>query len=106
MQIYAFRMELRSGKGGPWGIFSGTSIQLQFCAKFRKPPLNPPLGCRKSGKSAGNEFLHIGKMHTKPIRQIAMLERKASVRSETFQLLANIIENLLPNDSVAASADE
>ena len=43
---------------------------------------------------ASNEFLSVGEMPHPAYRQIAMLERKGSLRSETFNLIADLIQNL------------
>ncbi|KGJ92419.1 LysR substrate-binding domain-containing protein [Thalassotalea sp. ND16A] len=74
--------------------FSATSIAtlLQMTIHHQGLTFLPEMAINKG--VAGHAYLRVAAMKGKPYRDIAMLERKGSLRSETFKLLASLISEL------------
>ncbi|OUS25396.1 hypothetical protein A9Q98_12575 [Thalassotalea sp. 42_200_T64] len=74
--------------------FSATSIAtlLQMTIHHQGLTFLPEMAINKG--VAGHAYLRVMAMKGKPYRDIAMLERKGSLRTETFKLLATLISEL------------
>lgn len=74
--------------------FSATSIAtlLQMTIHHQGLTFLPEMAINKG--VAGHAYLRVAAMKGKPYRDIAMLERKGSLRTETFKLLATLVSDL------------
>ncbi|WNC73479.1 LysR substrate-binding domain-containing protein [Thalassotalea psychrophila] len=74
--------------------FAATSLAtlLQMTIHHNGLTFLPEMAINKG--IAGHAYLTVQKLNKHPYREIAMLERNGSLRSETFSLLANVITDL------------
>lgn len=74
--------------------FSATSLAtlLQMTIHHNGLTFLPEMAINKG--IAGHAYLTVQKLNKHPYREVAMLERNGSIRSETFNLLANVIIDL------------